>query len=134
MLLLLLLLLLFVIIISIIIILLLLLLLVLLSITSSILLSEILSIDLENFPPMRRNSRRKGICVLIWGKIGSFEIVYIVLTLKCLVVTKRSHILKQTCSWKLRVCLIICDLFVTTRHLRFNWISIFPYQNENHIR
>ena len=30
-------------------------------------------------------------------------------------VTKRSHILKQTCSWKLQVCLSTCDLFVTTR-------------------
>ena len=33
-----------------------------------------------------------------------------------LVVTKRSHRLKQTCSWKLQVCLSLCDLFVTTRH------------------
>ena len=29
---------------------------------------------------------------------------------------KRSHILKQTCSWKLQVCLNMCHLFVTTRH------------------
>ena len=27
---------------------------------------------------------------------------------------KRSHILKQTCSWKLQVCLSMCDLFVTS--------------------
>ena len=29
---------------------------------------------------------------------------------------KRSHILKQTCSWKVQACLIMCDLFVTARH------------------
>ena len=29
---------------------------------------------------------------------------------------KRSHILKQTCSFQLKVYLSICDLFVTTRH------------------
>ena len=34
-----------------------------------------------------------------------------------LVVTKRSHILKQTWSWKMQVCLSMCDLFVTTKHL-----------------
>ena len=39
-----------------------------------------------------------------------------ILTLWCLVVTKRSHILKQTCSWKLQVCLSMYDLSVTTRH------------------
>ena len=27
-------------------------------------------------------------------------------------VTKRSHILKQTCSWKVQVCLSMCDLFL----------------------
>ena len=38
----------------------------------------------------------------------------------CLVVTKRSHILKQTWSWtlivQLQVCVSMCDFFVTTRH------------------
>ena len=29
---------------------------------------------------------------------------------------KRSHILKQTYTWKLQVCLSMCDLFVTTGH------------------
>ena len=33
-------------------------------------------------------------------------------------ITKRSHILKQTCSWYLQVCLSMCDLSVTTRYLR----------------
>ena len=32
------------------------------------------------------------------------------LTLWCLVVTKRSHILKQTCSFQPQVCLSVCDL------------------------
>ena len=35
-------------------------------------------------------------------------------------VTKRSHILKQTCSFELQVCLNMCDLYVTTRHERVN--------------
>ena len=37
------------------------------------------------------------------------------LTLWCLVVTKRSHILKQTWSQKLPDSLSMCDLFITTR-------------------
>ena len=32
--------------------------------------------------------------------------------------TKRSHILKQTCSWKLQVCSSMCDLLVDIRHWR----------------
>ena len=40
------------------------------------------------------------------------------LTLYCLMSTKRLHILKQTCSWKLKVCLSMCDLSVDIRHLR----------------
>ena len=35
-------------------------------------------------------------------------------------VTKRSHILKQTCSCQPQVCLSMCDLFVTTKHQRVN--------------
>ena len=35
-----------------------------------------------------------------------------------LAVTKMSHILKQTWSFQLQVCLSMCDLFVTTRHKR----------------
>ena len=31
------------------------------------------------------------------------------LTLSCLVSNKRSHILKQICSWKQQVCLSMCD-------------------------
>ena len=48
----------------------------------------------------------------IWTPCGSQNCP---LTLWCLVVTKRSHILKQTFSWKLQVCLSMCDIFVTTR-------------------
>ena len=33
-------------------------------------------------------------------------------------VTKRSDILKQTCSFQMQVCLNMCDLFVTMRHYR----------------
>ena len=47
-------------------------------------------------------------------------ITQLILTLQCLVVTKWSRILKQTCSWtlsvQLQVCLSMCDLFVTTRY------------------
>ena len=32
--------------------------------------------------------------------------------------TKRSHILKQTCTWKLQVCLSMCDLLAGIRHQR----------------
>ena len=38
------------------------------------------------------------------------------LTLQCLVSTKRSHILKQICSFQLQVCLSVCELLVDTRH------------------
>ena len=38
------------------------------------------------------------------------------LTLSCLISTKRSHILKQTCSFQLQVCLSMCDLLVDIRH------------------
>ena len=31
---------------------------------------------------------------------------------------KRSYILKQTCSWKLQVCLDICDVLVDTDPFR----------------
>ena len=37
------------------------------------------------------------------------------LALQLLVSTKRSYILKQTCSWKLKVCLSMYDLSVGTR-------------------
>ena len=39
-------------------------------------------------------------------------------------VTKRSHILKETCSFELQVCLSICDFFVTTRHYRVNLANV----------
>ena len=46
-------------------------------------------------------------------------------------VTKRSYILKQTCSFQLQVFLSMCDLFVTTRHYRVKMqISIQP-DNQN---
>ena len=32
--------------------------------------------------------------------------------------TKRSHIIKQTCSLNLQVCLSMCNIFVNTRHER----------------
>ena len=32
--------------------------------------------------------------------------------------TKRSHILKQACSFQLQACLSMCDLLVDTRHQR----------------
>ena len=38
--------------------------------------------------------------------------------------TKRSHILKQTYSWKLQVCLSMCDLLVDTRYQRVKTSSI----------
>ena len=47
----------------------------------------------------------------------------------------RSHILKQTCTWKLQVCLSICDLFVPSKVFRqwlaynFCW-NVFPYKDE----
>ena len=47
-------------------------------------------------------------------------------------VTKRSHILKQTCSWtlsvQLQVCLSMCDLFVITRHERIKVPDAFFYK------
>ena len=53
-----------------------------------------------------------------WIRVESMEVRFLVstfpeglyLTLQCLVSTKMSLILKQTCSWKLQVCLSICDL------------------------
>ena len=37
--------------------------------------------------------------------------------------TKRSHVFKQSCSWK--VCVSTYDLFVTTRHYRVNYECTF---------
>ena len=50
------------------------------------------------------------------------SVIFIVLdsTLRCLASTKRSNILKQTCSRKLQVCLSISDLFVDTKHWKVN--------------
>ena len=42
------------------------------------------------------------------------------LTLNCLVTTKRSHILKQTCSFPLQVYLSMCGLLVKNRHKMVN--------------
>ena len=41
-------------------------------------------------------------------------------------VTKRSHILKPSCTWKLQICLSMCDLFVTTMHWRVK-TSLWPF-------
>ena len=49
-------------------------------------------------------------------------------------VTKRSHILKQTCSFQLQGGLSLCDLFVTTRPERINPpIQIYPNKIKNRI-
>ena len=45
------------------------------------------------------------------------------LTLSCLVVTKRSHILKQTYIFQLQLCLSMCHFFVTTGHLKGQLMS-----------
>ena len=52
-------------------------------------------------------------------------------------VTKRSHVLKKTCSWKLQVCLSMCDLFVTTRHQRVKLslvLLIIYHENVNRLK
>ena len=42
-----------------------------------------------------------------------------------MVVTKRSHILKQICSFQVQLGLSMCDLFVTTRHYGVNyWLRV----------
>ena len=52
--------------------------------------------------------------------ISRNHFVCVILTLLCLVVTKMSHMLKQTCSRTLsvhlQVCLSMCYPFVTTMH------------------
>ena len=45
-------------------------------------------------------------------KISKTKVDLICLTLYYLLVTKRSHMLKQTCSWKLQVCLSMSDFFL----------------------
>ena len=46
-------------------------------------------------------------------------------------VTKRSHMLKQTCTFQLQVCLSMRDLFVGTRHWRVkpnkSYNTLVPY-------
>ena len=42
----------------------------------------------------------------------------VLLTLQCLMSTKRSYILKQTCSFQLHVCLSRCDILMNIRHKR----------------
>ena len=46
-------------------------------------------------------------------------------------VSKRSYILKQTCSFQLQVCLSMCDLFVTTRHYRVKMQISIQTDNQN---
>ena len=48
---------------------------------------------------------------LLWVRFVYFVILRTVLIVP--IVTKRSHILKKTCSWRLQVCLSMCNLFVT---------------------
>ena len=43
-------------------------------------------------------------------------------------VTKRSHIVKQTSSFQRQVCLSMCDLFVTTRVEATFWLLFQPDQ------
>ena len=57
----------------------------------------------------------------IFGTLEMYFDFENLLTLWCLVSTKRSHILKQTCSfqlqvWRLQVCLSLRVLLVDTRH------------------
>ena len=49
-------------------------------------------------------------------------------------VTERSYILKQTCSFQLQVCLSMCDLFVTTRHHRVKMQISIQTDNQNQRR
>ena len=48
-------------------------------------------------------------------------------------VTKKSHILKQTWSFQLQICLSMCVLFVTTRHWRVKGILSWTLSLWNNI-
>ena len=64
----------------------------------------------------QKNIKLSRIFCWVWN----FETTTLVLTLLRLVSTKRSCILKQICSWKLQVCLIVYDLLVNTRRWTVN--------------
>ena len=51
------------------------------------------------------------------------NIFYFAWTLKYLVSTKRSYILKQTCSFELQICLSMYDILVDIRYLRVNYLT-----------
>ena len=51
----------------------------------------------------------------VWHYLG-LTLNLISLTLQCLMYTKTSYILNQTCSFQLQVCLSMCDLLVDIRH------------------
>ena len=51
----------------------------------------------------------------------------ILITLQCLMFSKRSHTLKQTCSFQMQVCLSMCDHLVDIRHSR-DKLAKFHYQ------
>ena len=76
---------------------------------------------------INRPSSKVNVKMVMWKisetsieNVGGIDVLdfasFKLLTLSCLVVTKRSTILKQTCSFQLQVCLSMCDLFVTTRY------------------
>ena len=51
------------------------------------------------------------------------KIFYFALTLKYLLSTKRSYILKKTCSFELQICLSMYDILVDIRYLRVNYLT-----------
>ena len=73
---------------------------------------------------MADNEKENKVLILNLKQLRALNIKHMIkitaksLTLQCLVSTKRSHILKQTCRFQLQVCLSMCDLLVDTRHER----------------
>ena len=59
--------------------------------------------------------QRSKSCSIFHGRISKHGKTS-ALILQCLVSTKRSHILKQSCRFQLQVCLSMCDLLVDIRH------------------
>ena len=55
-----------------------------------------------------------------FSKQNAYKYIHVqfMLTLSYLVVTKRSHILKQTCRWKPQVCWSTCDIFCCHQTLK----------------
>ena len=48
---------------------------------------------------------------------------FLKIALQCLASTKRSHILKQTCNWKMQVCLSMCELLMDTKYWRVKCVK-----------